>query len=518
MYTIIYFLDYGKFFGGAANTLLQQAILMKKAGNKVIVLFSDYLGACPMNVYERIYSRYNIEIKYETYQIASQPEDIDVICLEENYEKMLKKIKSWKSDILHSVQINPLAELISRELRIPHIMSIYPLHPDFFSIQYTNLFPHYHVCDSWYWARRWNQYLHTDFTCVRTAAIGVTANASHRNALGKMVRYICVGGFGRGKNQLGVIKAFHNVLKTGIESELSFYGYDTNEYAKECKLYIMNHKLTKYIKVNGFCSNMERVYKESDVLICGSIRESYPNVISEAMAYGLVVISTPVAGVPEIIKDGINGYLSKDFTSESIAEKIIELQNNKGKEKFERIKKCTLETFEDNHSSEAVTRQLLEYYQHVVENNAKIPDFYIRNLREMFSEWKDIFYQNYDSFSEPQKAASKIWYLFHVKDNIESACQKNAEFFIWGTGKYGIIVKEIAEIFLPEISIKGFLDSKKAGTFEGYNIYIPDEVLQKKNIVVFLAAVNGQDEMIEKMNEKEKVFNKDYYILSPRRW
>jgi len=94
MYTILYFLDYGKLFGGAVNTLLQQAILMKTAGNKVIILFSDYLGININNVYEEIYSKYDIKIEYATYQIASQPEDIDVICLEENYEKMREKIKT----------------------------------------------------------------------------------------------------------------------------------------------------------------------------------------------------------------------------------------------------------------------------------------------------------------------------------------------------------------------------------------------------------------------------------------
>ena len=43
-YTILYFLDYGKSFGGAVNALLQQAILMKKAGHRVVLFFSDYLG------------------------------------------------------------------------------------------------------------------------------------------------------------------------------------------------------------------------------------------------------------------------------------------------------------------------------------------------------------------------------------------------------------------------------------------------------------------------------------------
>lgn len=38
---IMYFLDDGQGFGGAANTLLQQAVLMKKAGYNVLLCTSN---------------------------------------------------------------------------------------------------------------------------------------------------------------------------------------------------------------------------------------------------------------------------------------------------------------------------------------------------------------------------------------------------------------------------------------------------------------------------------------------
>lgn len=38
---IMYFLDDGQGFGGAANTLLQQAVLMKRAGHKVWLCISN---------------------------------------------------------------------------------------------------------------------------------------------------------------------------------------------------------------------------------------------------------------------------------------------------------------------------------------------------------------------------------------------------------------------------------------------------------------------------------------------
>jgi glycosyltransferase involved in cell wall biosynthesis len=38
-------------------------------------------------------------------------------------------------------------------------------------------------------------------------------------------------------------------------------------------------------------------------------RDGIPNVLMEAMACGLPVVTTPVSGIPEIVRDGFNGRL-----------------------------------------------------------------------------------------------------------------------------------------------------------------------------------------------------------------
>jgi glycosyltransferase involved in cell wall biosynthesis len=47
----------------------------------------------------------------------------------------------------------------------------------------------------------------------------------------------------------------------------------------------------------------------ADLLVCCSDVESLPRVIPEAMTFGVPVLATRIFGVPEIIEDGVTGYL-----------------------------------------------------------------------------------------------------------------------------------------------------------------------------------------------------------------
>lgn len=54
-------------------------------------------------------------------------------------------------------------------------------------------------------------------------------------------------------------------------------------------------------------------------------RDGIPNVVLEAMAMGVPVVSTPVSGVPEVISDGVNGWLVPPDDPVALADRLATL-------------------------------------------------------------------------------------------------------------------------------------------------------------------------------------------------
>ncbi len=57
-------------------------------------------------------------------------------------------------------------------------------------------------------------------------------------------------------------------------------------------------------------------------------RDGIPNVLVEAMACGLPVITTPVSGIPEVVEDGFNGQLVPPDNPEALAEALLRLNRD----------------------------------------------------------------------------------------------------------------------------------------------------------------------------------------------
>lgn len=109
------------------------------------------------------------------------------------------------------------------------------------------------------------------------------------------------------KNQALLISAFAEFIKNNSGYALLIVG-EGNERSNLENL-IAKLGLEKAVFLLGYRKDIYALYAASDIFVLTSQIEGFPNVCIEAMAFGLPVISTRVAGVPEMIVEGKNGWI-----------------------------------------------------------------------------------------------------------------------------------------------------------------------------------------------------------------
>jgi glycosyltransferase involved in cell wall biosynthesis len=82
------------------------------------------------------------------------------------------------------------------------------------------------------------------------------------------------------------------------------------------------------VKFMGWRYDIQNFYQASDIFVFPPIAETYGNVIAEAMAHGLALITTPVGIAKHWIRDGENGLLISGASTNELIEAMVRLLDN----------------------------------------------------------------------------------------------------------------------------------------------------------------------------------------------
>jgi glycosyltransferase involved in cell wall biosynthesis len=152
---------------------------------------------------------------------------------------------------------------------------------------------------------------HVDWPKINVVHCGLEATyfKSASNQPQEAARFVCVGRLCQAKAQLLLIEAVARLTRAKIPVELVLAG--DGPMRPEIEAMIAKHKLEREVRITGWISSDEirREILASRALVLPSFAEGLPVAIMEALALRRPVLTTYVAGIPELVRHGENGWL-----------------------------------------------------------------------------------------------------------------------------------------------------------------------------------------------------------------
>ena len=125
-----------------------------------------------------------------------------------------------------------------------------------------------------------------------------------------VAKFVAVGRIVAQKNYSMMISAFARAKVLYPEITLDIWGLGEEDYISELMKLIKKLGVEDCIHFRGRSNNMPKVYLKYNAFLMSSLFEGMPNALLEAMATGLICISTDCkTGPKDLIQDGVNGFL-----------------------------------------------------------------------------------------------------------------------------------------------------------------------------------------------------------------
>jgi len=136
-----------------------------------------------------------------------------------------------------------------------------------------------------------------------------------------------------------LIKAIYLLKLQIINSKLQTIIIGEGNERQNLEALIRKFKLWDIVFLAGNIPEAKKYLKAFDLFVLPSVKEGLPYTILEAMLANLPVIASKVGGVPEVIDDGINGFLVPAKNEKALAYKINEVINLIKNNESDKIKK-----------------------------------------------------------------------------------------------------------------------------------------------------------------------------------
>lgn len=156
------------------------------------------------------------------------------------------------------------------------------------------------------------------------------------------------------KNQKLLVKAVNELISQGLNVDLVVLGagYDSSEGKEIVSI------ACERIHFIGVKKNVIDYMLNADLFCISSDFEGMPITLLEASLAGIPAVSTPVCGAVDLIKDGVNGFLSKSHSLQDYKEVLIKAIKN-----YDIIKQNAIKMKDSNpYTIEICAKKYLQYF------------------------------------------------------------------------------------------------------------------------------------------------------------
>lgn len=175
-------------------------------------------------------------------------------------------------------------------------------------------------------------------------------------------KWVCVGRLCEQKGQVLLVEAAKVLHQQGIDFELVLAG--DGEMRPTIEALIERYQLSSKVTITGWISSDQvRDYLlTSRALVLPSFAEGLPVVIMEAMSLKRPVISTYIAGIPELVDHGKNGWLVPAGSLDALVEAMLQLANTPT-EQWQAMGQCAYERVIVRHHIDVEAAKLADYFR-----------------------------------------------------------------------------------------------------------------------------------------------------------
>ena len=135
----------------------------------------------------------------------------------------------------------------------------------------------------------------------------------------------CIGTYEERKGQIVLLESIKDLVNGALpNAHLVLVGEGPDELM--LKENVKKFGLSDNVSFFEFTREPVYIFERLDILVLSSLyKEGLPNVILEAMSMNLPVVSSRLAGVPEVVKNGETGFMVEPGNKDELTEAIVKL-------------------------------------------------------------------------------------------------------------------------------------------------------------------------------------------------